>query len=376
MFADAARACGYHPFPLPAAILTAPFEGRHACTYCSFCSRFGCHVDAKASAQNTVLPKALATGRLTILTGARVMEIVTENGAATGVVFLTRDGRSHVQHGRTVVVATYAFENTRLLLLSTDEDHPNGLGNNTDQVGRHYLTRQQPSVHAVFDRPVNRFIGPTAQAMAIADLSCDHFDHDGLDFIRGGRIAAFNQYLPIEASGALPPDVPRYGKAWRDFFVSAYSRTAMLFIDPEILPSQNNRLDLDPDIRDAQGRPVVRITFDVGENEKKMIPWVQDRAVEIAEKMGAVRIWRRPVLTGPISTHDTGGTRMGDDPATSVTDGFGRVHDTPNLVVIGGSSFVSLPPVNPALTILALSLRAADRILADQEQESADEVAA
>lgn len=366
MFAAAARARGYHPFPLPAAILTAPYEGRHACTYCSFCSRFGCHVDAKASAQNTVLPKALQSGRLTILTGARVMEIVSENGAAVGAAFLTRDGRRHVQHGRSVVVATYAFENTRLLLLSKDEQHPKGLGNNHDQVGRHYLTRQQPSVHAVFDRPVNRFIGPTAQAMAIADLSCDHFEHDGLGFIRGGRIAAFNQYLPIEASGVLPPDVPRYGKAWRDFFVHAYRRTAMLFLDPEILPSENNRLDLDPNVRDAHGRPVIRITFDVGENEKKMIPWVQDRAVEIAEGMGAKRIWRRPVLTGPISTHDTGGTRMGDDPATSVTDGFGRVHDTPNLVVIGGSSFVSLPPVNPALTILALALRAADAIVADQ----------
>lgn len=370
MFSDAARHHGYHPFPLPAAILTAPYDGRHACTYCSFCSRFGCHVDAKASAQNTVLPKALASGKLTILTGARVMEIVTENGAAVGAAFLTRDGKRHVQRGRTMVVATYAFENSRLLLLSKDEQHPNGLGNNHDQVGRHYLTRQQPSVHAVFEKPVNRFIGPTAQAMAIADLSCDHFDHAGLGFVRGGRIAAFNQYLPIEASGVLPPDVPRYGKAWRDFFVNNYRRTSMLFIDPEILPSENNRLDLDPEVMDSHGRPVIRITFDVGENEKKMIPWVQDRAVEIAESMGAVKIWRRPVLTGPISTHDTGGTRMGDDPATSVTDGFGRVHDTPNLIVIGGSSFVSLPPVNPALTILALALRGADQIVADQTTET------
>ncbi|PZQ47583.1 MAG: hypothetical protein DI556_17210 [Rhodovulum sulfidophilum] len=366
MFATAARGLGYHPFPLPAAILTAPFEGRHACTYCSFCSRFGCHVDAKASAQNTVLPKALGTGRLTILTGARVTGIVTEDGAAVGAAFVTRDGARHVQRGGTVVVATYAFENVRLLLLSRDAAHPDGLGNNRGQVGRHYLTRQQPSVHAVFDAPVNRFIGPTAQAMAIADLSCDHFDHKGLGFIRGGRIAAFNQYLPIEASAALPPDVPRYGAAWRDFFVHAYARTSMLFIDPEILPSENNRLDLDPEVRDADGRPVIRITFDVGENEKRMTPWVQDRAEEIARAMGAKRIWRRPVLTGPISTHDTGGTRMGDDPASSVTDGFGRVHDTARLVVIGGSSFVSLPPVNPALTILALALRAADAILADQ----------
>ncbi|SDI31242.1 GMC family oxidoreductase [Alloyangia pacifica] len=366
-FATAAESLGYHPFNLPAAILTAPHKGRHACTYCSFCSRFGCHVDAKASAQNTVLPEALDSGLLTILTGARVTEIVTEDGRAVGARYLTSDGQSHVQRGRQVVLATYAFENTRLLLLSRDEAHPQGLGNNHDQVGRNYMTRQQPSVYAVFDdRKLNRFIGPTAQATAIADLSCDHFDHTGLGFIRGGRVAAFNQYLPIEASGVLPPDVPRYGAAWKEFFVASYNATMMLFIDPEILPSTNNRLDLDPEQTDALGRPVVRITFDIGDNEKAMIPWLQDRAEEIARKMGAARIWRRPALTGPISTHDTGGTRMGHDPETSVTDGFGRVHDTPGLTVIGGSSFVSLPPVNPALTILALSLRAADAIVGDQ----------
>lgn len=365
-FAEAAERLGYHPFALPAAILTAPHKGRHACTYCSFCSRFGCHVDAKASAQNTVLPGALATGRLTILTGARVTEIVTEGGRAVGARYLRGDGVVHVQRARHVFLSTYAFENTRLLLLSRDDAHPGGLGNNRDQVGRYYMTRQQPSVYAQFaGGRLNRFIGPTAQAQAIADLSCDHFDHTGLGFIRGGRVAAFNQYLPVEASGVLPPDVPRYGAAWRDFFKDTYNATMMLFIDPEILPYASNRLDLDPEVTDALDRPVIRITFDIGENEKRMIPWLQDRAEEIAQEMGASRIWRRPALTGPISTHDTGGTRMGDDPETSVTDGFGRVHDTPGLSVVGGSSFVSLPPVNPALTILALALRAADALGAD-----------
>ncbi|WP_172327669.1 GMC family oxidoreductase [Mangrovicoccus sp. HB161399] len=375
-FAGAAETLGYHPFALPAAILTAPYKGRHACTYCSFCSRFGCHVDAKASAQNTVLPEALASGLLTIVTGARVTEIVTEGGRATGARYRTTDGAEHVQSGRQIIVATYAFENTRLLLLSRDADHPDGLGNNQGQVGRYYMTRQQPSVYAVFDgEPVNRFIGPTAQAQAIADLSCDHFDHADKDFIRGGRIAVFNQYLPIEASGVLPPDVPRWGAAWRDFFVKNYNSISMLFLDPEILPSQNNRLDLDDTVTDDLGRPVVRITFDIGGNEKKMIPWLQDRAEEIARGMGATRTWRRPALTGPISTHDTGGTRMGHDPATSVTDGFGRVHDTPGLTVVGGSSFVSLPPVNPALTILALSLRAAGAVIADLAETRLEETA-
>jgi gluconate 2-dehydrogenase alpha chain len=360
LFADAARAEGYHPFPLPAAILTAPYRGRHACTYCSFCSRFGCHVDAKASVQNTVLAELQASDRVTIVTGARVSEVVTdESGRAVGVRYRTEDGETRFQGGGTIVLSTYAFENTRLLLLSRTKRHARGLGNETGHVGGHYMTRQQPSIHALFEgQRLNRFIGPTAQAMAIADLSADHFDHAKLDFIRGGRIAAFNQYLPVEATGNLPPDVPRWGEAWRDFVLSAYNSTALLFIDPEILPYEANRLDLDPDVTDDLGRPVIRITFDIGENERRLMAYLQDRAEGIASRMGATRIWRRPFLTGPISTHDVGGTRMGHDPRTSVVDSFGRVHDTPGLVVLGGSTFVSLPAVNPALTIMALALRA------------------
>jgi gluconate 2-dehydrogenase alpha chain len=198
--------------------------------------------------------------------------------------------------------------------------------------------------------------------MAIADLSADNFDHVGLGFIRGGRIAVFNQYLPIEASGVLPPDLPRWGAGWRDFLLDAYNATAMLFLDPEILPYADNRLDLDPDVTDSLGRPVTRITFDIGDNERRLIGFLQERAERIARHMGATQTWRRPPLTGPISTHDVGGTRMGNNPEASVVDGFGRVHDTPGLIVLGGSTFVSLPAVNPALTIVALALRAAEAL--------------
>ena len=366
LFAQAARAEGYHPFPLPAAILTEPRDGRHACTYCSFCSRFGCHVEAKASAQNTVLAEAMATGLLRVVTNARVTGIVTDDsGRAVGVRYCDPRGETLLQEGGTIVLAAYTFENTRLLLLSRGARHGRGLGNETGQVGRHYITRQQPSVYAMFEGTrLNRFTGPTAQAMALADLSGDHFDHTRLGFIRGGRIAAFNQYLPVEASGVLPPDVPRWGAAWRDFFIGAYNSTAMLFIDPEILPYAQNRLDLDPNVSDRFGSPVTRITFDIGDNERRLIAYLQERAERIAREMGATRTWRRAPLTGPISTHDVGGTRMGDDPASSVVDGFGRIHDTPGLVVLGGSNFVSLPAVNPSLTIAALALRAAERILA------------
>jgi gluconate 2-dehydrogenase alpha chain len=361
LFGQAAAAAGLHPFPLPAAIATQELRERGACTYCSFCSRFGCHVDAKASVQNTLLGRALATGRVAIRADSEVTRVATDDrGRAIGVDVRTADGRTTFQPAGRVVLAAYTFEVVRLMRLSAGAQHPDGLGNRTGMLGVGYMTRQQPSVYAHFPgRRLNRFIGPTAQAMAVDDFNADHFDHTGLGFLRGGRIACFNQYLPIEASGILPPGVPRWGAAWRDWVLAAYHATAMLFIDPEILPYRANRLDLDPNHAARDGRPLLRITFDIGDNERRMIAFLQERARMIAERMGAARIWARPPLTGPISTHDVGGARMGRDPATSVTDDCGRVHDTPNLMVLGGALFPTLPGLNPALTILALALRAA-----------------
>ncbi|QHC35608.1 hypothetical protein FMA36_09045 [Komagataeibacter xylinus] len=365
LFARSAKGLGYHPFALPAAIATQDRPGRGACTYCSFCSRFGCHVEAKASVQNTLLRESMETGRLRIMTDTRVRAIQTDDsGRAVGVRYVGREGDAQFLEAGTVVLAAYTFENVRLMLNSRSHRHERGVGNATGQVGAHYITRQQPAVYATFDdHLLNRFTGPTAQAMAIADLSGDHFDHAGMDFIGGGRIAAFNQYLPIEASGIVPPDIPAWGAGWRDFVTHAFNRTAMLFIDPEILPYAHNRIDLDPDRADRYGDPLARITFDIGDNDRNLIRFLQERAEAIAYGMGASRVWKRDALTGPISTHDVGGTRMGVDAQSSVVDSVGRVHDTPGLVVVGGSTFVSLPSVNPSLTLLALARRTADALL-------------
>jgi gluconate 2-dehydrogenase alpha chain len=362
LFPGAAAGLGLHPFALPAAIATTPWKGRHACTYCSFCSRFGCHVEAKASVQNTLLPLALATGRVRIAAGVEALRILTDAaGRVEGVEAREgRDGTPRRLGGRTVVLAAYALESVRLLHLSGGPRHSQGLGNSHRMLGLGYMTRQQPAVFARFPgRRLNRFIGPTAQAVAVDDFNADHFDHAGLGFVRGGRIACFNQYLPIEATGILPPGLPRWGAPWRDFVLDAFHETAMLFLDPEILPYRRNTLDLDPALRGDDGRPVLRITFDIGDNERRLIAFLQDRARAIAGAMGAGEVWARPPLTGPISTHDVGGARMSADPARGVTDQLGRVHDTEGLMVLGGALFPTLPGLNPALTILATALRGA-----------------
>ncbi|HYM70738.1 MAG TPA: GMC family oxidoreductase, partial [bacterium] len=247
LFAEAAAEAGYHPFPMPAAILTQPSDSRAACTYCSFCTRLGCHVGAKGNMLETVVPQALATGNLEIRTGCRALRVVTgARGEVVGVEYLGPAG-IRLQPARVVILAAYTFENVRLLLLSRSPRFPNGLGNNAGQVGRYYMTRQISTVSGLFaGRRLNRFTGPSAQGQTIDDFNANNFDHGGLGFIRGGRITAANQFPPIVSSAVLPPEVPRWGRAYKAFLVNHYNSIATLMVDSESLPYTANFLDLDP----------------------------------------------------------------------------------------------------------------------------------
>lgn len=363
LFSAAATRAGYHPFPMPAAILSEPYHGRSACTYCSFCSRQGCHVRAKGSTFATVLPHALATGRLEIRAECRATRIITgERDDAAGVEYLTHDG-IHFQPASVVILAAYTFENVRLLLLSRSRRFPDGLGNNTGQVGRYYMARQARSVSGIFERRrLNRFTGPSAQGQTIDDFNADNFDHSGLGFIRGGRITVPNNFVPIFNSATIPPDVPRWGRAYKAFLARYQNHIATATVDAETLPYDANMLDLDPQARDPLGIPVIRITFDAYDNERRALEFLQMRADELLRSMGADRIWRAPATVHAFSTHDVGGTRMGCDPSRSVVDGFGRLHGTSNLFVLGGSTFPTHGGLNPTLTMQALALRTATHI--------------
>jgi gluconate 2-dehydrogenase alpha chain len=361
LFSQAAEACGYHPFPVPAAILSEPYQGRKACTYCSFCARTGCHVGARGNTLETVLPPALASGNLEVRTGCRARRVaVNGGGEGVGVEYEGRDGPV-LQPAGVVIIASYTFENVRLLLLSRGRDFPRGLGNNSGQVGRYYMTRQHPDVFGLLEgRRLNRFVGPETQT--IDDLNADNFDHAELGFIRGGRLSAARQPPPILGSSDVPPEIRRWGRSYKAFLAHNYNSIVALSVDPETLPYEANFLDLDPDVRDLLGLPVVRITFDIYENERRLIAFLQERALVLLRIMGADQVWRGSFAVEAISTHDVGGTRMGEDPSSSVVDSFGQLHEAPRVFVLGGSTFPTLPGLNPTLTIQALALRTAYHI--------------
>jgi len=223
------------------------------------------------------------------------------------------------------------------------------------------MTRQHPHVYGVLPgRRLNRFTGPSAQAQTIDDLNADHFDHAGLGFIRGGRIAVTNQALPISGRVSVPPDVQRWGREYKELLVREYESLVVLRANPEMLPYDANFLDLDPDVRGSDWRPVVRITLNMYENERRLMAFLQARATEVIRAMGAERVWLSPVTPHAISTHDLGGTRMGTDLQCSVVDAYGRLHEARRVFVLGGSTFPTQTGLNPTLTIQALALRTSD----------------
>src|SRR6202163_1102845 len=140
LFEAGARKLGHHPFSTPRAILSQPYQGRPGCTYCGFCQAFGCHVGAKSSILVTKLPEADATGNFKLLTGATCYRINSDNsGKVTGVAYWGPDGSDNTIEAEIVIVTTFIYDNTRLLLLSKTERFPDGLANSSGQLGKHLM---------------------------------------------------------------------------------------------------------------------------------------------------------------------------------------------------------------------------------------------
>jgi gluconate 2-dehydrogenase alpha chain len=373
---DAARRLGWHPFPSPAAINSEPFEGRGACTYCGFCQANGCHVNAKGATDLTVIPRAEATGRLRVETGARVTRVeVGPDGLATGVRYV-QDGEERFLAARAVLLGGFVYENTRLLLLSTSAAFPRGLANNAGQVGRHYIAHVTPFVYGTFPgKQLNLFSGTMAQAPCIDDFNGDNFDHSGLGFIGGGMGACWGELKPIAIAtgGALPPGVPRWGSDWKAWISKHANSIGGAGAQFDALAYEDTYLDLDPVARDPYGVPVVRVTHRLHENERRGATYVAEQLKTWLLEAGADQAWTtgHQLIEG---RHVYGGTRMGEDPATSVVDRWGFAHECPNLGVVGASNFPTAGGHNPTLTVQALAWRTAERLAEDWSSIAADEL--
>jgi gluconate 2-dehydrogenase alpha chain len=370
LFDEAAKKLGYHAFSSPRAILSEPYNGRPACTYCGFCQAFGCHVGAKSSILVTALPQADATGNFKLMTGAMVYRVNSDNsGRVTGVSYYGPDGSDNTIGADLVILAPFIYDNTRLLLLSKTAKFPDGLANSSGHLGKHLMTHIRARVQVAFDdRYVNVYMGPSAQKHTLDEFNADNFDHKDLGFIRGSQVSIGPVALEGGPIGATtmnpPPGVPRWGAAYRDFFAKYYARHTAIAAQIEDLPYAHQTIDLDPNVRDAWGLPAPRLTYDWRRpNELKRTAFVTAKMEELGRAMGGSLVWKAPETPGSPGGHHEGGTRMGSDPKNSVVNKFGQSWDIPNLFMIGSSTFPSMSGFNPTLTIQALAYMSADAIV-------------
>jgi gluconate 2-dehydrogenase alpha chain len=370
MMADAARKLGWHPFPGPAAVSTRAYQGRAGCAYHGYCSRGGCHINAKGSTAVTTIPKAQATKRLSVVTEAHVTTIeVGANGRVSGVNYV-KGGMEYFQPAKVVLVASYVYENVRLLLLSKSKAFPNGLSNNHGQVGRHYFSHNQiGGVTALFPKRLNNWYGLPAQGVAVDDWADDNFDHSGLDFIGGGNLWVYSDRRPISAANmSTYGRAPRWGSAWKAFIKQNADSWNISYLQKTTLPYEDNYLDLDPTVKDPLGFPVCRITADYRENERRVSTFIQDKMVEWFKAAGAIATEKTGMGTMGPTTHAYGGTRMGNNPETNVVDRWGFSHEAPNLGILGASVMGTSGARNPTLTAQALAWRTADRLAKNWKQ--------
>jgi len=365
MMGDAARKLGWHPFPGPAAINSRTYENRAACAFHGYCARGGCHISAKGSTAVTTIPKAQKTGRFDVVTQATTTTIEADaDGRVSGVNYV-KDGMEYFQPADVVLLATYVYENVRLLLLSRSKPYPNGLSNNHRQVGRHYFSHNTgAAVTALFPRDLNNWYGLPAQGVAVDDWADDNFDHAGVDFIGGGNLWVYSDRRPIAAAN-MPTfgKAPEWGAAWKAFVKQNADRWNTAYLQKTTLPYEDNYLDLDPTVTDPLGFPVCRITADFKDNERKVAAFIQDKMVEWFMAAGAVATEKAPIGTMGPTTHAYGGTRMGDNPETNVVNRWGFSHEAPNLGILGASVMGTSGAHNPTLTAQALAWRTADYLV-------------
>jgi gluconate 2-dehydrogenase alpha chain len=366
-FREATEAMGLHPYPTPVAANSVPYNGFPANTYTPWSGAgFGPYYDDRWYPAQTSVPEALATGNFDLRTHCRVVRVLTgPDGRARGVEYVDAAGELRVQGARTVILCGYTFENLRLMFLSGDDRRRDGLGNGGGQLGKHFMTKMWADVFGFFpDTVFNGHTGPAAQMWGLDDFVAEDFDSPSHGFVGGATPNVENQRLPLGVTReALPPDVPSWGKGYKDH-IRTWQHWAAVRLQPDSLSYESNFLDLDGRHRDRSGLglPLVRITYDMQDNEHKLSDWMEGKAEEILREMGATKTWRGPRFGGVVSSHDLGGCRMGEDPAASVVDPELRVHDTPGLYVFGGAVFPTCHGVNPTLTMWALCYRAAERL--------------
>jgi choline dehydrogenase-like flavoprotein len=355
-----AEKIGIRAIPARKDALTRDHGGRPACHWCGHCT-WGCDSQSKFSTLWTYIPWALETGRCTLQPNAFATEILVDGeGLCRGVRYAKRYTQDFQEAlGKAVLVCCGTVESARLLLASKSRQHPNGLANGSDQVGRNLMEHIQSSMSGFLEVLKGRAI--TNEDGALGHLFFPRINtyRPSRDFVGGYSLAAGGGPT---MSAAFANVLNGFGSSFKEEVKRCYPAQFYLASICETIPRKENYVDLDSQVKDVYGMPVPRIQFRWGPNEEAMHRAMFEVADEIAEAAGGSLTEKIPGPPG-WSLHNVGTARMGKDPKTSVLNQFCQAHEVSNLFVVDGSCYVSSGYVNPTLTMLAIALRSADYII-------------
>jgi choline dehydrogenase-like flavoprotein len=348
---DLARA-GYHPFHAPCGIMLDEHDMAHStCIRCSTCDGFPCKVHAKSDAEVLAVRPALQYPNVNLLTNAHAVKLVTDPAGTTVTgVAVEHDGETKTFHGDIVVVSCGAANSAKLLLLSANDRHPNGLANGSDQVGRNYMYHNSVAVLAVSKEP-----NPTHFQKTLG-LNDFYFGMDGFEYPVGniqmvGKSTGpmYRGEKPIEAGLAPMWSLEDVAKHAVDFWLST-----------EDLPRPDNRVTLT-----KEGNIMLNYTPNNQVPHQKLY----DKFKSLLEHLDMHHhliprnlYMKNEIEVGGVA-HQAGTCRFGTDPKTSVLDTYCKAHELDNLYVVDTSFFPSIGAVNPALTAMANALRVGDHLL-------------
>jgi choline dehydrogenase-like flavoprotein len=333
----------------PVAIPNGRFGNRQHCIYRGFCLQ-GCKVNAKASPLITHIPDALAHGAEVRPDCMVTSVVVGEDGRARGVMY-RRDGAEHFQRARMVAVAGYSIETPRLLLLSATKGFPDGLCNNFDLVGRYVMVQGAPQTAGRFSSEIRMYKAPPPEVSTE-----EYYETDPTKPYKRGFSIQTVSPLPITYAEHVTAQ-GHWGEVLREY-MRDYVHWATLGALCEFLPLAHNRVTLADDVKDRHGLPVAKFSYSQGDNDKALMQAAQAKMEEILRAAGA-----EEVITIKRFAHLVGGARMGRHEKEGVVDGDLRSFAVPNLFITDGSVLPTQGSANPALTIMALAARAADRLV-------------
>ena len=369
LIARASRRMGIPCIPNRRAVITRPINGRPACHYCGQCGR-GCLGGSNYSASQTQIFPALETGRLAVRDLAMARAVTTDRrGRVDGVVYVDkRTGEERRLRCRVLVLAASACESARLLLNSKTAEHPDGVANSSGVVGRYLMDT------VGFD------VGGAAPALE----GLPRYNSDGiggahlympwwgwerqeaLGFPRGYHVEIGGGYgMPGIGSFAGSARRAGYGTAIKEQARRDYGTRVSFAGRGEMIPNERSFCEIDPDVVDRFGIPVLRFHFHWSDHERRQARHMRETFAELLALLGGEmdspgRRDASGISIGGSIIHEVGTARMGDDPRTSVLNGFCQAHDPRNLFVCDAASFVSNPDKNPTLTINALAWRASE----------------